>query len=158
MKAGLPKLLNSFVRHTAVSFTSCRPVSKIGNQGMSARDEIFVSWGFDESSRKAHGVSPTKCTGCPSNTGSYPTMLTSRGASQQIWMTDVAERLDDIRFTLENGHYRITRFCRTGEIMPTIKPALHHVTMKTSHLDEMITWYALLIGAKCNSGTKWPRG
>jgi catechol-2,3-dioxygenase len=32
--------------------------------------------------------------------------------------------------------------------MPTIKPALHHVTMKTSHLDEMIAWYALLIGAQ----------
>jgi catechol 2,3-dioxygenase len=32
--------------------------------------------------------------------------------------------------------------------MLTIKPALHHVTMKTSHLDEMITWYALLIGAQ----------
>ena len=63
MKAGLPKLLNSFVRHTAVSFTSCRPVSKIGDQGMSARDEIFVSWGFNESSRKAHGA--TKCTGWP---------------------------------------------------------------------------------------------
>src|SRR6516164_7507591 len=87
MKAGLPKLLNSFVRHTAVSFTSCRPVSKIGDQGMSTRDEIFVSWGFDESSRKAHGA--TKCTGCPSNTGSYSTMLTVRGASQQISMTGV---------------------------------------------------------------------
>ena len=36
----------------------------------------------------------------------------------------------------------------TGETMPTIKPALHHVTMKTSHLDEMIAWYALLIGAQ----------
>jgi signal transduction histidine kinase len=44
-----------------VRFTSRRPVSKIGNQGMSARDEIFVSWGFDESSRKAHGFSPTEC-------------------------------------------------------------------------------------------------
>jgi catechol-2,3-dioxygenase len=32
--------------------------------------------------------------------------------------------------------------------MPTIKPALHHVTMKTSHLDEMIAWYALLIGVQ----------
>jgi hypothetical protein len=30
-----------------------------------------------------------RLTGCPSNTGSYPTMLTVRGASQQIWMTDV---------------------------------------------------------------------
>jgi hypothetical protein len=55
MKASLPKLLNSFVRHTAVRFTSRRPVGKIGNQGMSARDEIFVSWGFDESGRNAHG-------------------------------------------------------------------------------------------------------
>ena len=60
MKASLPKLLNSFVRHTAVRFTSRRPVSKIGNQGMSARDEIFISWGFDESGRNAHGFSPTK--------------------------------------------------------------------------------------------------
>ncbi len=32
--------------------------------------------------------------------------------------------------------------------MPTIKPALHHVTMKTSRLDEMIAWYALLVGAQ----------
>jgi catechol 2,3-dioxygenase len=29
-----------------------------------------------------------------------------------------------------------------------IRPSLHHVTMKTSRLDEMIKWYALVIGAK----------
>jgi catechol 2,3-dioxygenase len=29
-----------------------------------------------------------------------------------------------------------------------IKPKLHHVTLKTSRLDEMITWYGLVIGAK----------
>src|SRR5262245_23670584 len=57
MKASLPKLLNSFVRHTAVRFTSRRSVSKIGNQGMSPRDEIFVRWSFDESVRYAHGFS-----------------------------------------------------------------------------------------------------
>src|SRR5262249_19223854 len=60
VKASLPKLLNSFVRHTTVRFTSRRTVSKIGNQCMSARDEIFVSWGFDESGCNAHGFSPTK--------------------------------------------------------------------------------------------------
>ena len=32
--------------------------------------------------------------------------------------------------------------------MAAIKPTLHHVTMKTSHLDEMIAWYALVIGAQ----------
>src|SRR5262249_52028824 len=58
VKASLPKLLNSFVRHTAVRFTSRRPVSKIGNQGMSARNEIFVSWDCDESVRNAHGLCP----------------------------------------------------------------------------------------------------
>ena len=47
MKAGLPKLLDGFVRHAAVSFTPRRPVSKIGDQGMSARDEMFESRGFD---------------------------------------------------------------------------------------------------------------
>jgi hypothetical protein len=26
------------------------------------------------------------------------------------------------------------------EAMATIKPTLHHVTMKTSHLDDMIAW------------------
>jgi catechol-2,3-dioxygenase len=39
---------------------------------------------------------------------------------------------------------------RTGGHMSTIKPALHHVTMKTSHLDEMIKWYEFVIGAKVN--------
>ena len=29
-----------------------------------------------------------------------------------------------------------------------IKPKLHHVTIKTSRLDEMITWYGVVIGAK----------
>lgn len=29
-----------------------------------------------------------------------------------------------------------------------IKPTLHHVTIKTSHLDDMIKWYALVVGAK----------
>jgi catechol 2,3-dioxygenase len=32
--------------------------------------------------------------------------------------------------------------------MTTIKPALHHVTIKTSRLSEMITWYALVVGAQ----------
>ena len=32
--------------------------------------------------------------------------------------------------------------------MAAIKPTLHHVTMKTNHLDEMIAWYALVIGAQ----------
>ncbi len=31
-----------------------------------------------------------------------------------------------------------------------IKPKLHHVTIKTSRLDEMIDWYGLVIGAKVN--------
>jgi len=30
----------------------------------------------------------------------------------------------------------------------TIKPSLHHVTMKTSHLDEMIEWYGLVLGTQ----------
>jgi len=29
-----------------------------------------------------------------------------------------------------------------------IRPKLHHVTFKTSHLDEMIAWYEAVIGAK----------
>ncbi len=29
-----------------------------------------------------------------------------------------------------------------------IKPKLHHVTIKTSRLDDMIAWYALLVGAQ----------
>ena len=32
--------------------------------------------------------------------------------------------------------------------MNIIKPALHHVTMRTSHLDEMLKWYEIVIGAK----------
>lgn len=32
--------------------------------------------------------------------------------------------------------------------MSIIKPALHHVTIKTSRLDEMIAWYATLLGAQ----------
>jgi catechol 2,3-dioxygenase len=31
--------------------------------------------------------------------------------------------------------------------MVTIKPTLHHVTIKTSRLDQMIAWYTLVIGA-----------
>ncbi len=31
-----------------------------------------------------------------------------------------------------------------------IKPKLHHVTIKTSRLDDMIRWYALVIGAQVN--------
>jgi catechol 2,3-dioxygenase len=39
-----------------------------------------------------------------------------------------------------------------------IKPTLHHVTIKTSRLDEMIAWYALVIGAQVqfkNPGAAW---
>ena len=32
--------------------------------------------------------------------------------------------------------------------MPTIKPSLHHVTIKTSRLDEMVAWYTLVLGAQ----------
>jgi hypothetical protein len=34
------------------------------------------------------------------------------------------------------------------EELPMIKPTLHHVTIKTSHLDDMIKWYRLVVGAK----------
>lgn len=42
--------------------------------------------------------------------------------------------------------------------MNTIKPALHHVTIKTSRLDEMIAWYGLVIGAQVqfrDAGAAW---
>ena len=42
--------------------------------------------------------------------------------------------------------------------MTTIKPALHHVTIKTSRLDEMIAWYGLVIGAQVqfrDAGAAW---
>ncbi len=29
-----------------------------------------------------------------------------------------------------------------------LRPSLHHVTMKTSRLDEMIKWYALVVGTQ----------
>ena len=32
--------------------------------------------------------------------------------------------------------------------MTVIRPVLHHVTMRTSRLDEMIAWYGLVIGAR----------
>jgi catechol 2,3-dioxygenase len=32
----------------------------------------------------------------------------------------------------------------------TIKPTMHHVNLKTSRLNEMIEWYALVVGAKVN--------
>ena len=39
-----------------------------------------------------------------------------------------------------------------------IMPKLHHVTMKTSHLDQMIDWYGKVIGAKVqfrDKGAAW---
>jgi catechol 2,3-dioxygenase len=36
----------------------------------------------------------------------------------------------------------------TGTATNDIRPTLHHVTMKTSRLDEMVDWYALVIGAQ----------
>lgn len=42
--------------------------------------------------------------------------------------------------------------------MTTIKPALHHVTIKTTRLDEMIAWYGLVIGAQVqfrDAGAAW---
>jgi catechol 2,3-dioxygenase len=39
-----------------------------------------------------------------------------------------------------------------------IKPKLHHVTIKTSRLDEMIVWYALVVGAEVqfrDQGAAW---
>jgi catechol-2,3-dioxygenase len=32
--------------------------------------------------------------------------------------------------------------------MEIIKPAFHHVTFKTSRLDEMVTWYGTVVGAR----------
>src|SRR5215831_14991787 len=34
--------------------------------------------------------------------------------------------------------------------MPVIKPALHHVTFKTTRLDEMIAWYGTVLGGTIN--------
>jgi catechol 2,3-dioxygenase len=42
--------------------------------------------------------------------------------------------------------------------MTIIKPSLHHVTIKTTRLDEMIAWYELVIGAKVqfrDNGAAW---
>jgi catechol-2,3-dioxygenase len=42
--------------------------------------------------------------------------------------------------------------------MSMIKPALHHVTMKTSRLDEMIKWYEFVVGAQVqfrDAGAAW---
>jgi catechol 2,3-dioxygenase len=42
--------------------------------------------------------------------------------------------------------------------MSTIKPVLHHVTMKTSRLEEMIKWYAFVLGATVqfrDQGAAW---
>src|SRR5689334_6418522 len=47
MQAGFTKQRDRFVRHPAVGFASRRPVGKARNQGLSARDQIFVSRGFD---------------------------------------------------------------------------------------------------------------
>ena len=34
--------------------------------------------------------------------------------------------------------------------MAVIKPKLHHVTIKTSRLDEMVAWYKAVVGAEVN--------
>lgn len=34
--------------------------------------------------------------------------------------------------------------------MNVIRPALHHVTIKTSRLDEMVAWYSAVLGASVN--------
>ncbi len=34
--------------------------------------------------------------------------------------------------------------------MSVIRPTLHHVTFRTSRLDEMIAWYGVVIGARVN--------
>ena len=34
--------------------------------------------------------------------------------------------------------------------MPVIKPALHHVTFKTTRLDEMMAWYGTVLGGTVN--------
>jgi catechol 2,3-dioxygenase len=42
--------------------------------------------------------------------------------------------------------------------MTTIKPSLHHVTIKTTRLDEMIIWYGLVVGAQVqfrDAGAAW---
>jgi catechol-2,3-dioxygenase len=36
------------------------------------------------------------------------------------------------------------------EAAPMIRPKLHHVTLKTTRLDEMIEWYSLVTGARVN--------
>jgi hypothetical protein len=33
---------------------------------------------------------------------------------------------------------------------PVIKPTMHHVNLKTTRLQEMIDWYAVVVGAKVN--------
>ena len=35
-----------------------------------------------------------------------------------------------------------------GKLSEVIKPAFHHVTIKTSRLQEMVDWYGLVVGTK----------
>ena len=51
------------------------------------------------------------------------------------------------RATWENK-YCCKRVTTENEKTVMIKPKLHHVTIKTSHLDEMIAWYGQVIGAQ----------
>ena len=88
VQASLAKQLNDFVRHAAVSFTLRRPVGKIGNQGMSTRDEIFVSRGFDadRSGRNTHGSSPFNRVnqGVPISLDRSKQRMSAEGAGRNI--------------------------------------------------------------------------
>ena len=44
----------------------------------------------------------------------------------------------------------VADYATKWESFAMIRPALHHVTMKTARLGEMVAWYGLLIGAECN--------
>src|ERR1700734_1395493 len=46
------------------------------------------------------------------------------------------------------GDFRAPRGVAKEETMPVIRPPPHHVTMRTSRLDEMLAWYGRLIGAR----------
>src|SRR5262249_40291424 len=77
-------------------------------------------------------------TGCPSNRGFYPTMLTVHGAARQIWINDVRfgskadieARLVDVRFTPKadiGTKPRDVRFAPEADIgAPTIRLPRRH--------------------------------
>ena len=70
--------------------------------------------------------------------------------SYELMLTRRVRNACSIATTIQMRHGQVSLAAERGEY-PMIKPAFHHVNLKTTRLQEIIDWYGVVVGTTVNS-------